>query len=85
MSLLLDAPSSAQGLLLIPGMTGGMELLVILAVVLLLFGGRIPSVARSLGRGITEFKRGIREKPEDSDEEPKKIEESQQQREGSER
>ena len=28
-------------------------------VVLLLFGNRIPSVMRSLGEGITEFKKGI--------------------------
>ncbi|HEB54564.1 MAG TPA: twin-arginine translocase TatA/TatE family subunit [bacterium] len=44
------------------------ELLVILAVVLLLFGHRLPGMARSLGSGITEFKRGLREgadKPRD--------------------
>ena len=28
-------------------------------VVLLLFGNRMPSVMRSLGQGITEFKKGI--------------------------
>lgn len=39
----------------------GMEWLIILAVVLLLFGHRIPSMARSLGSGITEFKRGLKE------------------------
>ena len=37
------------------------ELLIILAVVLLLFGHRLPGMARSLGSGITEFKRGLRE------------------------
>jgi len=29
-------------------------------VVLLLFGNRLPSVMRSLGEGITEFKKGIK-------------------------
>lgn len=28
-------------------------------VVLLLFGNRLPSVMRSLGEGITEFKKGV--------------------------
>jgi sec-independent protein translocase protein TatA len=44
------------------------ELILILAVVLLLFGHRLPGMARSLGSGITEFKRGLKEgneKPED--------------------
>lgn len=43
------------------GMTGGIELLVLLVVMLILFGHRLPSVMRSLGQGITEFKKGIRE------------------------
>lgn len=38
------------------------ELIMILAVILLLFGAsKIPQLARSLGSGITEFKKGIRE------------------------
>jgi sec-independent protein translocase protein TatA len=37
------------------------ELLVILFVALLLFGSRLPEVARSLGRGIAQFKRGVQE------------------------
>ena len=37
-------------------MPGGCELLIILVVVLLLFGGRkIPELMRGLGRGIREF------------------------------
>ena len=39
---------------------GGWELWVILLVVLLLFGNRIPAMARSLGSGIVEFKKGLR-------------------------
>ncbi len=34
------------------------EIAILLAIVLLLFGSRVPSVARSLGRSITEFKKG---------------------------
>jgi sec-independent protein translocase protein TatA len=43
------------------------ELLAILAVVLLLFGHRLPGMMRSLGSGITEFKRGLKDgnKPTD--------------------
>ncbi|MGE0141716.1 MAG: twin-arginine translocase TatA/TatE family subunit [Planctomycetota bacterium] len=39
---------------------GGWEIWVILLVVLLLFGNRIPGMARSLGSGIVEFKKGLR-------------------------
>ena len=39
---------------------GPMELLAVSLVVLLLFGNRLPSVMRSLGVGITEFKKGIK-------------------------
>jgi sec-independent protein translocase protein TatA len=37
------------------------QLLILLAVVLLLFGSRLPSLARSLGQSIVEFKKGIKE------------------------
>ena len=42
------------------GAPGWVELTVLALVVLLLFGNRLPSVMRSLGQGITEFKRGIK-------------------------
>jgi len=51
------------------------ELLIILAVVVLLFGGsRIPSLARSLGQSITEFKRGVRGIDEEVETQDKKSE-----------
>ncbi len=41
-------------------MGGHWEWLVILVIALLLFGHRIPGMARSLGSGITEFKKGLK-------------------------
>ena len=39
----------------------GIDWLIILIVALLLFGKRLPDVARSLGKSLTEFKKGINE------------------------
>lgn len=38
---------------------GSTELLVVGIVALVLFGHRLPSVMRSLGRGVVEFKKGV--------------------------
>ena len=46
---------------------GAAELGIIAFIALLLFGSRLPSVARSLGKGITEFKKGLKDDPDDSD------------------
>jgi sec-independent protein translocase protein TatA len=44
------------------GMPGGIELVVIVLVVLLLFGGRkIPELMKGLGSGIKEFKKATKE------------------------
>ncbi|MFH1998954.1 MAG: twin-arginine translocase TatA/TatE family subunit [Planctomycetota bacterium] len=65
---------------------GPTELIVILCIIFLLFGAkRIPQLARGLGKGITEFKKGLKdvgqdntdddlmdEIPEDTDKKPKK-------------
>lgn len=42
------------------GLPGGPELWIILAIFLLLFGHRIPGMARSMGSGIVEFKKGLK-------------------------
>jgi sec-independent protein translocase protein TatA len=44
---------------------GTWELAIVAVVVLLLFGNRLPSVMRSLGRGVVEFKKGVRGIEED--------------------
>ena len=41
------------------GMPGPFEMIVIALIALLLFGNRLPSVMRSMGKGITEFKKGV--------------------------
>jgi sec-independent protein translocase protein TatA len=41
---------------------GPWEIMMILVVVLLVFGAkRIPEIAQALGKGITEFKRGVKD------------------------
>ncbi|MGR3319788.1 MAG: Sec-independent protein translocase subunit TatA/TatB [Candidatus Anammoxibacter sp.] len=42
------------------GMPGGIEWIIILVVALLIFGRRLPEVMRSMGKGIVEFKKGIK-------------------------
>ena len=42
-------------------MTGHGELIIILIVALLLFGRRLPEVMRSMGKGVSEFKKGLRD------------------------
>ena len=41
------------------GGIGMPELLIVGFIVLILFGSRLPSVMRSLGQGVTEFKKGV--------------------------
>jgi sec-independent protein translocase protein TatA len=52
-------------------MPGGPEWFIVLIVVLVFFGNRIPGVARSLGSGITEFRKGL--KDGEADEDTKKV------------
>jgi sec-independent protein translocase protein TatA len=49
------------------GIPGGYELLIVAFVALLIFGNRLPSVMRSLGKSVTEFKKGVAGIEEDID------------------
>lgn len=44
---------------------GPLELILILLALVLLFGKRVPEIARGLGKSLTEFKKGLRETKED--------------------
>ena len=46
-------------------------LVVVALIVLLLFGNRLPSTMRSLGKGVTEFKKGLAGEPEEGDDAPR--------------
>jgi len=61
------ALAEQQGIAML-AMFGPLELFVVALVILLLFGNRLPSVMRSMGQGMLEFKKGVQgvdEEPED--------------------
>ncbi|MFG0307446.1 MAG: twin-arginine translocase TatA/TatE family subunit [Phycisphaerales bacterium JB040] len=64
------------------GNIGATEMIVIGVIMLLLFGRRLPEVGRSLGQGIVQFKKGLKDvqdevsnaTSDDKKEEPKRFE-----------
>lgn len=56
-----------KSMLAILGMSGYLEILLVFCAVVLLFGAnKIPELSRSLGRSISEFKKGMREEEGES-------------------
>ncbi|GMV98634.1 MAG: hypothetical protein AMXMBFR83_29830 [Phycisphaerae bacterium] len=49
------------------GLPGGMEWVVIAMIGLLLFGRRLPEIAKSMGKSVVEFKKGLRGVEEEID------------------
>ncbi len=47
-------------LAIVPLFFGHWEILLVALIALLLFGNRLPSIMRSMGLSITEFKKGVK-------------------------
>ncbi len=64
--------------LLFLGSLGSQEIIIIALVILLLFGGKkIPELMRGLGKGVSQFKKGMKDIEEEINAEPEKKEEIQ--------
>ena len=61
------------------GLPGGSEWVIILIVALLIFGSRLPSVMRSLGKSVNEFKKGVNDVVDATDLEDAAKKEKQEQ------
>ncbi len=56
------------------GGMGPTEIIILLVIVLLLFGGRkIPELMRGVGKGINEFKQGVGEPTKEDDSKKDKL------------
>jgi sec-independent protein translocase protein TatA len=64
--------------LLFLGSLGGQEIIIIALVILLLFGGKkIPELMHGLGKGVSQFKKGMNDIEKEINAEPDKINEAQ--------
>lgn len=62
-------------LLIILGIPGPWQIILIVFVILLLFGGRkIPELMKGLGQGMKEFKKATKEDKNSEDEEEQEVE-----------
>ncbi|MCK7533002.1 MAG: twin-arginine translocase TatA/TatE family subunit [Marinilabiliales bacterium] len=57
-----------ENLFIILGWLGAWEIIVIVLVVLIFFGGKkIPELMKGIGQGIKEFKKAVRDEPENEE------------------
>jgi len=64
-----------MNLLIIAGLIGPQELIVVLVVVVLMFGGtKIPELMKGLGKGIKEFKNASKADDDDPKKDNEKLE-----------
>ncbi len=64
-----------MNLLIIAGIIGPQELIIVLVVVVLMFGGtKIPELMKGLGKGIKEFKNASKSEGDEAKKDTEKIE-----------
>jgi len=51
---------------------GAPELIIVLVIAVLVFGNRLPKIARSMGQASKEFKKGVAEGSRDEEDDAKK-------------
>lgn len=54
-----------QNVMAFMGLPSGSEWIIVLIVAVLLFGRRLPEIARGMGKSLTEFKKGVKEGQEE--------------------
>ena len=59
-NVMINLPTSEFPLLAVFGMPGPMEMVIVLVIVLLLFGNRLPGAMKSLGHSFVAFRQGVK-------------------------